>query len=318
MSGSAGGIGDGAEAFFGRFDLGQVAGAGQQGEDGHADRVGVRPALVGVDDAVALASDHVDGEVEVAQPLGERGVRHARSGVGDERGDVGAGTRVSDRRAWRLGRVMERQLRQIGRGEAADAGHRVAVDLDAVDSIWRTEQVVEVVQPLLDALYRHFRLMEVCPGGMGFKLFGRVRTPAEVAEAAGILADQLGGLTGVATVGDEPVEPTHGWFGVRDIEKVRDRLPWVLDRNEKLVVVARGKVHGCSTPDVHLAITDRRVLFLKDKQSMKDGLVDAEIRWGDLERVEQLAGGPRLFLGMVLRRQSPRILFSSRTCPTTK
>lgn len=205
-------------------------------------------------------------------------------------GDVDA--LVMAHRSW----LAYQALRVGSLAEAAESSEQETLGRDwiLISTREQTVQVLEQVQPLLDGLYRHFRLMQVCPGGMGLKLKDRVQTPAQVAEAARILADQLGGLAGQDVVERESAAPTDGWLGVgrvENIESVAIRLHWILDRDEELVVVARAKMRGWFSPDVHLAITDRRILILKDAGFTNEGLVDTEIRWDDSVRAKALPEG---------------------------
>ena len=214
-------------------------------------------------------------------------------------GDVDA--LVMAHRSW----FAYQALRVGSLAEAAESNEQEARVRDKIliSTSDQTAQVLKAVQPLLDALYRHFRLMQECPGGMGLKLKGRVQTPTQVAEAARILSDQLGALTGQTEVEHESAAPSDGWLGVRrveDVERVAIRLHWILDRHEELVAVARGKVDGWFSPDIHLAITNRRVLFLKDEEFMKEGRVDTEIPWGEMASVKRVAEGRYASHGVLL------------------
>jgi len=105
--------------------------AGEQGERRERDRGGVGLSVLGVDDAVAFAPEHVDRDVDGAEPVGERRVGHGRARVADQGQDVRARPGTAARRDGCLARVVEGVRPELGGGEAADVGQRVAVDHDA-------------------------------------------------------------------------------------------------------------------------------------------------------------------------------------------
>jgi hypothetical protein len=134
--------------------------------------------------------------------------------------------------------------------------------------------------PLLGGLYRQFRLMEECPGGMGLTLKGRKQTPSQVAEAARSLADQIGRLPGMDTFDPNEVEPVLN-IGWDDAAKPRTdiarRLRWILGTDETLLAMAYGSTSEWLLLSGYVVFTNRRIRFLKEAAFLKEGQVDREI-----------------------------------------
>jgi hypothetical protein len=157
--------------------------------------------------------------------------------------------------------------------------------------------------PLIDQIYRHFRLMEECPGGVGLTINGRNHTPQQVAAAARILGDQIECMVGAATIAPNTVLPACGWYGIGDsLGAVIKRLQWILTKDEHLIAVAYVAGGGpWFLASGYLVFTHRRILFLKSGPFLKEGRVDRDIHWRDVRDVWRPKkpgpmGGPRLFL----------------------
>jgi hypothetical protein len=183
--------------------------------------------------------------------------------------------------------------------EAAQLQRRIVEDARAAYAEFQS-----AVAPLLDGLYRYFRLMEECPGGVGLALKGRRQTPAQVAEAAGILAEQIGALADWQMFEPNDAKPAlrGGWYGVGKAQnEVARRLRWILPQNEELLAVAYGMTSLWVLSFGYIAFTRRRILLLKEGSFFKEGRVDREIPWTDVSAIQRspkrgLAGGPDLIV----------------------
>lgn len=86
------------------------------------------------------------------------------------------------------------------------------------------------IAALLEALYRHFRLMQECPGGMGFALTGRVVTATEIVETARALSEQV--RVYLKPGWNEPPATASIDLGMHLVEArldIAQRVRWALD-----------------------------------------------------------------------------------------
>ncbi len=166
------------------------------------------------------------------------------------------------------------------------------------------DESLEVARAVSAALYRHFSLMAATPGGVGLKVRGRRRLPADVAEAARSISAQVAQLAGEMVLSDPaPPSPTVGWTNVtKGRTKLQEVLRWVLEPQERLLLATYGSASfwGWRT-DGYVAFTNHRVLFGKEPYLLRDGNVDREISLNSVTEARVAsgtgaAGGPDLIL----------------------
>lgn len=157
--------------------------------------------------------------------------------------------------------------------EDAKAAHRAALDAS---------------EPLVDGLYRHFRLAEISPGGRGLRIGKKDSAAKDVAKAANVLAEHLKAMGGdIAEPAAGVLRPSHGWVRVDKPLEVSDRVRWLLAPDEELFAVAYGSMSGWGFFTWgYTVVTNRRILFCRDRQLMNDGLVDRELSWSKIDEVE--------------------------------
>ena len=168
------------------------------------------------------------------------------------------------------------------------------------------ETVAADCERLVDSLHRHFRLMQVCPGGVGLTIRGRKQHPKEVAHAAEVLASHIWRLRGKQHAGFPCLEPTYGWTGVAPEDKplIVERLRWILTPGEELLSVAGGSTTwpDWRSSDGWVVFTDQRILLFKRKTFLKDAEANRDIPWSSDISVaagyhKNVKGGPDLALG---------------------
>ena len=179
------------------------------------------------------------------------------------------------------------------------------------------ERIAVESEPLVNALHRHFRLMQVCPGGVGTTIRGRKHTPRDVARAAEVLAGHICRLRGEKQTSLPCLEPVYGWTGVdtEDKARIEERLRWILTPEERLLSVAGGSTTDWWFSDGWVVFTDQRILLCKEGPFLKFAETDRELPWSSVTCVagcshENSKGGPDLLLG---GRDGVRVQFYGTT-----
>ncbi len=147
-----------------------------------------------------------------------------------------------------------------------------------------------MVNPLINSIYRHFRLMAECPGGVGLTVRGRKSIPATVATVAQDLAAEVSALAGLDRLPDPPL-PLPGLALLPDdksLTKVQARLQWILEPDEVLHALVWGRGDLGFNWQGYLVVTDQRLLLLDEAPFMHEGQVQhviplrkANLRWPD-------------------------------------
>lgn len=148
----------------------------------------------------------------------------------------------------------------------------------------------EEIQPVVQQLYRQFRLMALCPGAQEFA-FGRGRfAAASVSDVARALAEQVEQLSG-STVDLEPPRQVPPYWDLphdKDLDALLRRLVWVIEPGERLETALWGTSHFRSLGfnwRGFLVATDRRVLLLDEEPFFRAGLVQESLGWDQVESV---------------------------------
>ena len=186
------------------------------------------------------------------------------------------------------------------------AGAALAEDPDSLDAVANAKDVLETardharlaaedMRPLVQQLYRQFRLMELCPGSPKLS-FGRQRfVAASVSEVARALAEQVEQLSGSTVVLEPPRQIPLYWDlpTDKDLDALLQRIIWVIEPGERLETALWGTSHLGSLGfnwQGFLVATDRRVLLLDEAPFFAAGSVQESLPWDDVETLAWLDG----------------------------
>lgn len=166
---------------------------------------------------------------------------------------------LMSQRAWLVYQVL--RAAHLAR-TAADNPHDAKLLTKVVEDAKQAHQdALALSEPLVDGLYRHFRLAELSPGGRGLRIGKKNTAAKDVAKAATVLAEHLKSMGG-NTIGDpHPFKASHGWVGHgAKRAEAGERLRWLLQPGEELVAVAHGSTSSWNwLTSGYTVFTDRRV-----------------------------------------------------------